>query len=100
MPSLSGAAGSTTDRSEMIYFDSAAIGWSDDSQSYAVDTSIFHVYRLDVSAGGHAEVRVDGTLALSRDNFTTTGVVAVGDQTNDANFDATFELYQLDELCP
>lgn len=100
MGSFTAPFGAGAERAQMIYFDVAAVGWADDAQSYAVDTRSFHVYRLDVSAGGHAELRVDGTLALARDNFTTNGVIAVGDQTNDANVDSQFELYQARKLCP
>ena len=53
-----------------------------------------------MTAAGHAELRVDGTLALLRDGFTTTGTIAVGHQTNDANVDSQFELYQLRKLRP
>jgi hypothetical protein len=101
MASFTPPFGTTTERSQMIYFDAAAIGWADNTQSFAVDTtSAVHMYRLDVSAAGHAEVRVDGTLALMRDGFITTGTVAVGDQTNDVNVDAHFDVYQVRKLCP
>lgn len=101
MASFTPPFGTTTERSQMIYFDAAAIGWADNTQSFAVDTtSAVHMYRLDVSAAGHAEVRVDGTLALIRDGFITTGTVAVGDQTNDVNVDAHFDVYQVRKLCP
>jgi hypothetical protein len=100
MASFTPPFGMNAERAAMIYFDAAAIGWADNAQSFAVDTSSFHVYRLDVSAAGHAELRVDGALALARDGFTTTGTIAVGDQTNDQNVDSQFEIYQVRTLCP
>ena len=76
--------GSGTDRSQMLWFENAAIGWGDDSQSAAVNTtSGFKTYRLDVDAAGNATVFVNGSPVLSRTGFVTSGLIAFGDQTND-----------------
>jgi hypothetical protein len=100
LASASSAAPTPSQRSQMIYFDVGAIGWADDAEGYAVDTTnVFHVYRLDVTPTGHAEVRVDGTLALTRENFTTDGAIAIGDQTNDPNVDSQFSVASIRRLC-
>jgi hypothetical protein len=99
--------GTAPERSQMIYFETGAIGWADDSTApqavsrYLVNTTdVFHVYRLDVDAAGHAEVRVDGNLALTREGFSTNGTIAIGDQTNEANLESQFLVYSIRKLCP
>ncbi len=95
--------GGVADRSEMIWFENAAIGWGDDAQSAAVNTTIgFKTYKLDVDAAGNATVFVNGTPVLSRTGFVTNGIIAFGDQTNDggsvtssADTDGHFNLRQI-----
>ncbi len=89
--SLTGAFGGTADRAQMIYLDSGKIGWADDSQSFttSVQDGAYHTYVLSVDASKVAQVRADGNPALTRNNFTTNGTIAIGDQTNDANFEST-----------
>ncbi|MBE4747221.1 hypothetical protein G4177_03405 [Corallococcus sp. ZKHCc1 1396] len=94
--------GNATDRSQMIYLDSAALGWSDDTQSAAfpVTDGAYHVYELAVDAAKVATVSVDGVAKLTRSNFTATGTIAIGDQTNDANVDGAVRIKSVERICP
>lgn len=94
--------GSSTDRSQMLYLDSSAIGWADDTQSAAfpVTNGAYHVYELAVDAAKVATVSVDGVAKLTRNNFTTTGTIAIGDQTNDAGVDGAVRIKSVERLCP
>lgn len=78
-------------REQMIYLDADRIGWADDTGSFAtaVTDGAFHTLGLAVDAAGNASVTWDGAAALSRTGFVTNGTIAVGDQTNDPDFDAT-----------
>jgi hypothetical protein len=89
------------ERPKMIYLDSASIGWADDSQAapFVLDGG-FHTYQLAVDAAGTAIVSVDGVSKLVRGSFTTTGTIAIGDQTNDSNVDATLRLRKVTRVCP
>lgn len=95
-------AGNGTDRSQMIYLDSAAIGWADDTQSaaFAVTDGAYHVYELAVNAEKVATVSIDGVAKLTRNNFATTGTIAIGDQTNDPNVDGVMRIKSVNRLCP
>lgn len=94
--------GTSAERNQMIYLDSAKIGWGDDTQSFAVAVTdnAYHTYELAVDAGGSATVRVDGTQALTRTGFTTNGAITVGDQTNDKGVDSTLRIRSVTRLCP
>jgi hypothetical protein len=94
--------GSGPDRPQMIYLDSAAIGWADDSQSAAfpVTDGAYHVYELAVDAAKVATVSIDGVAKLTRNNFTTNGTLAIGDQTNDPNVDGAVRIKSVERLCP
>lgn len=100
--SFTSPAGSSTDRSQMIYLDSAAIGWSDDTKSaaFAVTDGAYHVYELAMDAAKVATVSVDGVTKLTRNNFTTNGTIAIGDQTNDPNVDGVVRIKSVERLCP
>ncbi|WP_095987824.1 hypothetical protein [Cystobacter fuscus] len=95
-------AGNSADRSQMIYLDSAAIGWADDTQSaaFSVTDSAYHVYELSVDTKKVATVSIDGVAKLTRNNFTTTGTIAIGDQTNDPNIDGAVRIKSVERLCP
>lgn len=99
--SMSGGAGSPTDRAEMIYIDRDKIGWADDSASAAhtLDTTAFHTYELSVDAAGTATVSLDGVPLLSRVSYTTTGSIAIGDQSNDPNVDGTMRIRSVTQVC-
>lgn len=99
--SLTGQVGNQTDRSQMIYLDSAAIGWADDTQSsaFSVTDGAYHVYELAVDAAKVATLSVDGVAKLTRNNFTTNGTIAIGDQTNDANVDGVVRIKSVEKLC-
>ncbi|NMO13653.1 hypothetical protein HPC49_01145 [Pyxidicoccus fallax] len=94
--------GNATDRSQMIYLDGAAIGWADDTQSAAfpVTDGAYHVYELAVDAEKVATVSIDGVAKLTRRNFTATGTIAIGDQTNDPNVDGAVRIKSVERLCP
>ncbi|PTL75223.1 hypothetical protein [Vitiosangium sp. GDMCC 1.1324] len=100
--SFTPSAGNGTDRSEMIYLDSAKIGWADDTQSaaFSVTDGAYHVYELAVDAAKVATVSVDGVAKLTRNNFTTNGNIAIGDQTNDPNVDGAVRIKSVERLCP
>jgi Stigma-specific protein, Stig1 len=94
--------GNDTDRSQMLYLDSAAIGWADDTQSaaFAVTDGAYHIYELAVDAAKVATVSIDGVAKLTRNNFTANGTIAIGDQTNDANVDGAVRIKSVERLCP
>lgn len=94
--------GNGTDRSQMIYLDSAAIGWADDTQSaaFAVTDGAYHVYELAVDAAKVATVSIDGVAKLTRNDFTTNGTIAIGDQTNEANVDGAVRIMSVERICP
>ncbi|WP_375760266.1 hypothetical protein [Corallococcus exercitus] len=94
--------GNSTDRSQMIYLDSAAIGWADDTQSsaFSVTDGAYHVYELAVNADNVATVSVDGVAKLTRNNFAATGNIAIGDQTNDPNVDGAMRIKSVERVCP
>lgn len=100
--SFTPAAGSTNDRSQMIYLDTAAIGWADDTQSaaFTVTDGAYHTYELSVDAAKVATVSVDGVAKLTRNNFTTNGTIAIGDQTNDPNVDGVMRIKSVTRACP
>lgn len=92
--------GTTPQRSQMIFLDSAAIGWADNTQSVA--TTILGAYRtieLAVDAAKVATVKVDGVATLTRNAFAA-GNLAIGDQTNDANYDSALRIRSVTKLCP
>ncbi|WP_163777636.1 hypothetical protein [Myxococcus vastator] len=99
--SFTPVAGNALDRSQMIYLDSAAIGWADDTQSaaFSVTDGAYHVYELAVDAAKVATVSIDGVAKLTRSNFTTTGTIAIGDQTNDPNVDGAVRIKSVELLC-
>jgi hypothetical protein len=102
MGSFTPPAGATPDRSQMIYLDSAAIGWADNTQSAAfpVTDGAYHVYELAVDAAKVATVSIDGVAKLTRNNFTANGTIAIGDQTNDPNVDGAVRIKSVERLCP
>jgi|GEM_PF-3278851 len=101
MGSFTPPFGNSVDRAQMIYVDAGFIGWADDSQRAPLNAldGDFHVYRLEVDAAGTATVRRDGQAVLSRAGYTTTGRIAVGDQTNDVNLDSTITIQQVTTNC-
>ena len=100
--SLTGSVGSSADRSQMIYLDSDRIGWADDTASFsaAVTNGEYHTVDLVVADDRKATVSIDGAVALTRNNFTTTGTIAVGDQTNDPNVDGVMRVRSVGRICP
>ncbi len=102
MGSFHSPFGNSADRSEMVYLDSAAIGWADDSASAAVAVTDgnYHTYELSVDTAGTAIVSVDGAAKLTRSGFVTNGTLAIGDQTNDANVDSAIRIRSVTKLCP
>jgi hypothetical protein len=102
LASFTPPGGQAVDRSQMIYLDSAAIGWADDTQSaaFSVTDGAYHVYELSVDAAKVATVSIDGVAKLTRNNFAATGTIALGDQTNDANVDGAVRIKSVERLCP
>ncbi|QSQ13886.1 hypothetical protein [Myxococcus landrumensis] len=99
--SFTSPVGSSTDRAQMVYLDRAAIGWADDTQAAAfpVMDGAYHVYELSVDASKVATVSIDGVARLTRNNFTTNGTIAIGDQTNDPGFDGVMRIKSVEKLC-
>ncbi|AKF86664.1 hypothetical protein MFUL124B02_31120 [Myxococcus fulvus 124B02] len=94
--------GTAVERSKMVYLDSAAIGWADETQSAAfpVVDGAYHVYEFAVDAAKVATVSVDGVAKLTRNNFTSNGTLAIGDQTEDPSVDGAMRIKSVDLLCP
>lgn len=94
--------GNSTDRSQMLYLDSDEIGWADETQSaaFSVTDGAYHVYELAVDAANVATVSINGVAKLTRSNFTKTGTIAIGDQTNDPNVDGAVRIRSVERLCP
>jgi hypothetical protein len=94
--------GGSTEREQMVYLDSAAIGWADDAQTaaFTVTDGTYHVYELAVDAAKVATLSVDGIQKLTRNNFVTNGTIAVGDQTNDPNVDGVMRIKSVERVCP
>jgi hypothetical protein len=101
MGSFTAPFGMGNDRPQMLYLDSGAIGWADDSLSFpfTVTDNAYHLYELSVDAVGVATVSVDGSQALTRKGFTTNGTIAIGDQTNDPNVDAAIRIKSVVRPC-
>lgn len=88
----------------MLYIESARMGWADDTASVAIDASIYHDYvvrylngvisvYLDVPYGDI--VAGTATPLLTKNLFTSnnsSAVILFGDQTNDPNFDSTYQV--------
>lgn len=93
--------GASAERAQMIYLDANALGWADDTQSHAVAIANggYHTFRLSVDAAKTLRVAIDGVPALSRASFATNGTLAIGDQTNDPNVEATLRLRKVTRLC-
>jgi hypothetical protein len=101
MGSYSGGVGGPVERGQMLYIDNAAIGWADDTQSFAVTQGgVYHTYDLAVDATGTAQVSIDGTPALSRTGYMLGGAIGIGDQTNDPNVDSVLQVRSVKSLCP
>lgn len=101
MGSFTPPFGLPAERSQMIYIDGNRLGFADNSGQFAANAldGSFHTYRVEVDALGNLRVHRDGTLALERAGYTTNGTIAIGDQTNDANVDATITIQSVTLLC-
>jgi hypothetical protein len=97
---FTGPNGTVKEREQMIYLDDAQLGWADDTQAFAVQNDQRHTYELSVDAAGVARVTVDGAPALMRSDFVVNGVLAIGDQTNDASVDSALRIFSVTKLCP
>ena len=80
-------------RDQMIYFDENGIGWGDETETFAMDTTdTFHAYTLRVENKGVAKVYVDGTLRLTRKNWIGIPRIGFGDMTNDLGVNGRFSI--------
>lgn len=100
--SFTPTVGDQTDRSQMIYLDSAAVGWADGTGSFAaaITNGAYHTYLFSVDATNTARLSIDGTAALMRNNFTFDGRIAIGGQTNDPSVDGVMRIRKITKLCP
>jgi len=94
--------GNASERAQMVYLDSAAVGWADDAKSaaFAVTDGQYHTYGFAVDANHEATLSIDGVFALTRDAFSSNGTLAIGDQTNDKNVDGVMRIRSVTLLCP
>lgn len=99
--SYGGGFASPTERAQMVYFDRDTIGWADDTQSRPASNldNQFHTYVLAVDAQKTATLSRDGVALLTRPDFITSGTIAIGDQTNDANVDGAMRIRSVRKLC-
>jgi len=80
-------------RGQMIFFDENAIGWGDESEIFAMDTTdTFHTYTLTVDDKGVAKVYVDGKLRLKRKKWEGISRIGFGDMTNDLAVNGRFSI--------
>lgn len=96
--------GTTPQRAAMLYIDTGAIGWADDTAAVPNDATQLHEYairysnsQLDVFVDASFDEIVAGTATpkLTRPMVSTgpqQGVIFFGDQTNDPNVDSDFEV--------
>lgn len=93
--------GMPPERLQMIYLDSNAVGWADNSQSFAFNVvdGAYHTYELSVDEANVARFSIDGVQALMRSNYLNNGLFAIGDQTNDANLDSVMQIRSITRLC-
>jgi hypothetical protein len=102
LPAFTTPFGSTAQRERMVYVDSAAVGWADDTATAAAAAidGAFHDYRVVVNAAGEATVSRDGVVLLTRAGMATNGTIAIGDQSNDPGLESTFIVESVTLLCP
>jgi len=93
--------GTSSERAQMVYLATNALGWGDDTGSFAgaAGNGLFHTYVLAVDADGAATLTFDGQLALTRAGFVTNGTIALGDQSNDAGIDGQMRVKSVTLLC-
>ncbi|AKU95994.1 hypothetical protein AKJ09_02658 [Labilithrix luteola] len=53
-----------------------------------------------MDAANVATVSIDGVAKLTRNNYTTNGTIAIGDQTNDPNVDGVMRIKSVTRACP
>jgi hypothetical protein len=93
----------TIARGQMIYLDSNAIGFTDDTQTAAstVVDGAYHTFDVSLDAADTLRVSMDNVAKLTRANATRgTGVLGIGDQTNDQNVNATMRIRSVKKICP
>lgn len=105
MASFTPPFGVDNDRSQMVFLDSGAVGWADDSPSFpsfsvSITNNAYHTYELSVDAANVARLSVDGGQALMRTGFVSNGALAIGDQTNEPNVDSALRIRSVMKLCP
>lgn len=80
-------------KDQFVFFDKDLIGWGDESQTFAMDTTDnFHLYRLTVDSFGLAQMFVNNELALEKRNFIAIPRVGFGDITNDTGLNGSFSI--------
>ena len=80
-------------RDQMIFFEEGAIGWGDETERFAMDTTdTFHAYILAVDEKGVAEVYVDGKRRLKRKKWESIPRIGFGDMTNDSGVNGRFSI--------
>ena len=96
------AFGQGAQRAQMVYLESARIGWADDSASAAIDLGdqTPRTFRVSIDTNRFARVAVDGVELLTRDGVENNGQIAIGDQTNDPNVDGAMRIRAVRLLCP
>lgn len=81
---------------QAIYFDEDGIGWGDESDMFAMDTTDnFHHYRIEVAGNGDVQVLVDGEPALQRTGLKIYPRVAFGDIADVEGMDSRYSISSL-----
>lgn len=91
-----------SDRDQMVYLDSGAVGFADDTQTpfqFNVLDGQYHTYVMAIDASNTLTFKVDGTVALVRTNISSNGTFGIGDQTNDPMVDGSIQIRSITKLC-
>jgi hypothetical protein len=104
MPSLTGAVGDQNERAQMISIESTKISCADGQPTANVNLvdGAFHTYTLAVDADHIMSVSIDDQtppVLVRKQAVTINGTIAIGDQTNDANFDSSLQIRSITKLC-
>lgn len=88
------------DLAQMVFLDEDLVGWGDDAESEAVDTTTAHTYRLEVDGAENLTLSVDGVATLARPGFVRSSGIGVADQSNAPSTDGTFTMTRVERFCP
>jgi hypothetical protein len=104
MPSLTDSFGTGAERDQMIYIDNTKVGFAADDPKLPPATislvdGAFHDFVVAVDAAKTLTLAVDAKPLLTYPTVTLDGTIAIGDQTNDPNFDSSLQIRAVTLLC-